>query len=94
MKITGFIWLDSIVQKLIWKHSVQSEEVRELFLNRPRFHFVEKGDRKGENVYAVHGQTDAGRYLVCFFIRKDDYRALILSARNMTGAERKRYGRK
>jgi uncharacterized protein len=82
------------VQKLIWKHSVETNEVRELFLNNPRFRFVEKGHRKDENVYAALGQTDAGRYLVCFFVYKADNRALILSAREMTDAERKLYGRK
>ncbi len=94
MKIVGFIWLEEIVQKLIWKHSVETEEVRELFLNNPRIRFIEKGHRKDENVYAAYGQTDAGRYLVCFFVYKQDNRALILSAREMTGAERKRYDRK
>lgn len=94
MKIAGFIWLEDIVQKLVWKHSVQTSEVREIFLNKPRFRFVEKGHRKNENVYAVFGQTDAGRYLVCFFVHKTDNRALILSARDMTDAERKRYDRK
>jgi uncharacterized DUF497 family protein len=94
MKISGFIWLEEIVQKLIWKHSVEIEEVREIFLNNPRFRFVEKGHRKDENVYAVSGQTDAGRYLVCFFVHKQDNRALIISARDMTDTERKAYGRK
>ncbi|HLM02424.1 MAG TPA: hypothetical protein VK400_15335 [Pyrinomonadaceae bacterium] len=71
MKIKGFIWLEEIAQKLIWKHSVQTEEVSEIFLNKPGFRFVEKGHRKDENVYAALGQTDAGRYLVCFlFIKK------------------------
>jgi hypothetical protein len=37
MKIVGFIWLEEIVQKLIWKHSVEREEVREIFLNNPFF---------------------------------------------------------
>lgn len=94
MKITGFIWLDEIVQKLEWKHSVVADEVRELFENGPRFRFVEKGHRKDENVYAALGQTDAGRYLTCFFVHKQDKRALVLSARNMTMAEKKMYGRK
>ena len=94
MKINGFVWLEEIVQKLIWKHSVESDEVREIFLNNPRFRFVEKGHRKSEDVYAVLGQTDAGRYLICFFVHKKDNRALIISARDMTDAERKRYGRK
>ncbi len=94
MKIAGFIWLEEIVQKLIWKHSVETEEVGEIFLNNPRFRFVEKGHRKDENVYAAFRQTDGGRYLSCYFVYKDDNRALILSARDMTDAERKRYGRK
>lgn len=64
------------------------------FLNKPRYRFVEKGRRKDENVYAAFGQTNAGRYLACFFVYKKDNRALILSARNMTDTERKRYGRK
>lgn len=94
MKITGFTWLEEIVQKLIWKHSVETEDPRELFLNRPRFRFVEKGHRKDENVYAANGQTDSGRYLICFFVHKNDKRALILSARDMTSSEKKMYGRK
>lgn len=94
MKVAGFVWLEEIVQKLIWKHSTETEEVREIFLNNPKFRFVEKGHRNGENVYAAFGQTDAGRYLICFFVHKKDDRALILSARDMTGAERKMYGRK
>ena len=94
MKIAGFIWLEEIIQKLIWKHSVETEEVREIFLHNTRFRFVEKGHRKGENVYAAFGQTDGGRYLVCFFVYKQDKRALILSAREMTDAERKGYDRK
>ena len=70
MKITGFVWLEEIVQKLIWKHSVQTDEAGEIFLNKPKFRFVEKGHRKDENVYAALGKTDAGRYLVCFFVYK------------------------
>ncbi len=94
MKISRFIWLEEIVQKLIWKHSVETEEVREIFNNNPRFRFVERGHRKDENVFAALEQTEAGRYLICFFVYKTDKRALILSARNMTDTERKRYVRK
>jgi uncharacterized DUF497 family protein len=45
-------------------------------------------------MYAAMGQTEAGRYLVAFFIHKLDGRALIISARAMDAAEKKRYGRK
>lgn len=42
-------------------------------------------------MYACMGQTKSGRYLIVFFIYKKDGRALILSARDMTPAERRRY---
>jgi len=91
LKITGFIWLGDIVEKMAQKHGVQQQEVKEVFANLPHFRFAEKGHRPGENVYAALGQTDAGRYLIVFFIHKKDGRALILSARNMTRAERRKY---
>jgi uncharacterized DUF497 family protein len=94
LRITGFIWLDEIVEKLASKHRVDPHEIEELFTGTPKFRFVENGTRHGEDVYAALGQTDAGRYPVCFFIRKADDRALPLSARDMTSAERKRHGRK
>jgi uncharacterized DUF497 family protein len=94
MKIHSFIWLDDIVQKLIWKHSVSQDEVLELFVNSPRFRFVEKGDRIGENVYSASGQTDGGKYLIAFFVLKPGNAALILSVREMSRAERKKYERK
>jgi uncharacterized protein len=59
-----------------------------------RSRFVEKGHVPGENMYAAMGQTEAGRYLIAFFIHKPDGRALILSARNMDNAEKKLYRRK
>ena len=55
---------------------------------------MEKGEREGENVYMALGQTEAGRYLTVLFIHKKRKEALILSARDMAGKERKMYGRK
>jgi len=94
MRIDGFVWLPHIVEKLWVKHQVDPEEAEEVFFNRPRFWFVEKGNRKGEDVYVAMGQTDAGRYLLSVFIHKTDKAALILSARDMDDKERRRYGRK
>jgi len=54
---------------------------------------VESGHRPGEDVYAALGQTDAGRYLIAFFIHKPGHLALILSARDMDGKERRKYER-
>lgn len=40
------------------------------------------------------GQTDAGRYLIVFFIYKSPGSALVLSARDMDSKERRRYEHK
>ena len=94
LKIEGFIWFDDIIEKLGHKHNVQQDEVREVFASRSRFRFVEKGHRSGENIYVAMGQTIAGRYLVVFFVYRKDGRAIILSARDMKNAERKKYEQK
>ncbi len=94
MNIDDFIWLPDILDKLIIKHNVTQDEAEEVFFNRPRFRFVELGNRTGENVYSASGQTDAGRYLIVFFIYKSNNTALILSARDMDRKEQKRYERK
>jgi uncharacterized DUF497 family protein len=91
VKITGYIWLDDIVEKIETKHGVEQDEVRHLFDGRPQFRRVEKGHRQGEHVYSAAGHTDTGRYLVVYFVYKRNRRALILSARDMTRAERRKY---
>lgn len=94
MRIEGIIWLDEIEEKLYQKHNVIPSEVTEALDNRPQFRFVEKGHRVGENVYLALARSDAGRYLIVFFVYKSDRRALILSARDMTRSERRQYERK
>jgi len=94
MKIRGIIWLDSVIEKIGVKHGVSCEEVCQVLQRRAMFRFVEKGHRADENVYAALGQTEVGRYLVVFFIRKPDHRILVLTARDMTVAERRRYEKK
>ena len=93
MKIRGFIWLDDIVEKIETKHGVEQDEVRNIFASGPQFRRVEKGHRQGEHVYSAAGQTDTGRYLVVYFVYKQNRRALILSARDMTRTERRKYER-
>ena len=94
MTIDGFIWLPGLLDKLGRKHRVDQDEVEEVFFNRPCYWFVERGYRSGEDVYAATGQTDAGRYMIVFFIHKEAERALILSARDMDRKERRRHERK
>ena len=94
MIIKQIIWFESVVEKLHSKHGVSQNEVREVFENNPRFFFIEEGNFQGEDVYSAMGRTDAGRYLIIFFIYKKTKDAIILSARQMTSKEKKRYGKK
>jgi uncharacterized DUF497 family protein len=94
MRIEGIIWLRQVVDKLALKHRVEPQEVEETLSNKPKFRFVEKGERKGEDVYMALGRTDSGRYLSILFIYKRTKEALVLSARDMARKERKIYGKK
>jgi uncharacterized DUF497 family protein len=94
LKLSGVIWLEEIVEKIERKHHVTQNEVREILSNSSHFRFVEKGHRRGENVYSALGQTSAGRYLIVFFVRKKTGQVLPISARDMTSGERRRYAKK
>ncbi|HBO83576.1 MAG TPA: hypothetical protein DD641_01020 [Deltaproteobacteria bacterium] len=90
----GIIWLRNIVDKLVFKHKVETYEVEEALCDKPKFRFVEKGEREGEDVYLALGQTIGGRYLAVLLIYKETKEALILSARDMARKERRQYGKK
>lgn len=70
MEIQDIIWLDVFVEKIWRKHRVLTEEVEEALYGSPAIRFIEKGDVKGENVYAAMGRSRAGRYIITFFIRR------------------------
>ena len=89
-----YIWLQKIVEKIRSEHQVEPYEVEEVFEGRPRIFRGPKGHYAGEDVYYAMGQTMEGRYLFVIYIKKLDGRALILSARDMTARERRRFGRK
>lgn len=93
MKITGIIWLRDVVDKLLRKHNVTTNEVEEVFGHAPHYRFIETGDVEGEDLYAALGQTEAGRYLIVYFLHKATGRALVISARDMTKKERKAYAK-
>ncbi len=94
MKINGIIWPAQFVEKIEKKHGVSTEEVAEVFDNRPRVRLVEKGDVSGEPLYRAAGQADAGRYLAVFFIRKRRGDGLVISARDASPRERRGDGKK
>jgi hypothetical protein len=62
--------------------------------NRPQFRRIERGNVEGEDVYSAIGQTDGGRSLIVFFIHKQTREVLVISARDTTNNERRRYGKK
>lgn len=93
MEINRIIWLEDIVEKLLWKHNVEEQEVIEVLENKPKFQRKETGFRAGENVYGAFGSTNKGRQLSVFFVYTLDKRAIIVSARDMTKKERRKYAR-
>ena len=94
MKINGVIWLRNVIDKILWKHHVTTDEVEEVFSRSARYRFLEKGNVKGEDLYSALGRTEAGRYVTVYFLHKVTGEALVISARDMTETERRLYGKK
>ncbi len=92
--IRDIIWVDVFVDKIWQKHHVKTEEVEEVLNSSPKIRCIERGDVKGEDMYTAMGETENGRYLMVFFILKQNGCALVVSARDMTRRERKLYGKK
>ena len=94
LDIGDLIIVPEILDKLIWKHNVTETEVRQIFLDAPKYRFIEKGRYAGEHLYLALGVTDSGRYLSVYFIYKKNKGVLIVTARDMTEKERRRYAKK
>ena len=92
--INDIIWPERIVEKLAWKHNVLPSEVEEVLSGDCKIFRKEKGRVEGEHLYNALGKTEAGRFLSIFLIKKLGNKALIVTARDMTKQERKRYGKK
>jgi hypothetical protein len=92
--------VEKIIEELIWpgdridhiaRHDVKPDEFEEACFGRP---MVQRAKSSGENpVYYVLGRTEAGRYLFCVVIRFPDGRGYPVTARTMTGQERRRFDR-
>ncbi|MEG3437939.1 BrnT family toxin [Pannus brasiliensis CCIBt3594] len=93
MQLFEVIWKERFVEKLAVKHNVTTDEVEGVLFSYPHVRKAGKGNIEGEDVYVAYGQTEAGRYLVVFFIRKNRTSALPISARDMTDSERRYYER-
>ncbi len=93
MQLHEIIWKDTFVDKLEAKHGVATDEVEQVLFSKPHVRKAQKGHVRGEDLYVAYGQTDGGRYLVVFFIRKQEKAALPISARDMTDSEQRYYER-
>ncbi|MHB8581549.1 MAG: BrnT family toxin [Ignavibacteriaceae bacterium] len=94
LKFEGIVWIDEIVEKISSIHRVSIDEVEEILYNSPQIRFIEKGNRKDEDVYIALGKTNSGRYLAVLFIYKPEHKeVLILSARDMAQKEKRLYGK-
>jgi uncharacterized DUF497 family protein len=89
--INDIIWLDTVLEKLAWKHRVLPHEVEEVLSGKCRIFKKESGDVEGEDLCNALGKTEGGRYLSVFFIRKFQNKALIITARGMNRRERRKY---
>ena len=94
MDIRECLWLDQFVDKIIRKHHVYPEEVKQVFSKDPLIRRLERGRIKGEDLFVAFGITNSGRYLAVLFVRKRNKRALVISAREMTEIERRTYAKR
>ncbi|OIQ54298.1 hypothetical protein MORE_12670 [Moorella thermoacetica] len=93
MKITWFIMPPDRIRHIV-KHSVTPEEVEQVAYE-DRHHIVQRlkpsTSNPSENIYRLLGRTEAGRHLAVIFIYKGHGRAYLVTARDMTPAERRYY---
>ena len=84
--IRGFVW-DDDNEAHIARHLVDPEEVEEALSDDP---VVLRGP---DARYLAYGSTVDGRLLFCVFTRQPGGRIRVITAREMTTKERRRYRR-
>ena len=81
-------WWDEINIAHIANHGVEPYETEELLDNNPKIL------RAGSDKYAAYGQTELGRYLLVVFAFKSENRIRVITARDLTKAEKKQLRRR
>jgi uncharacterized DUF497 family protein len=82
----------AVADKIYHEHDVVTKEVREVFSNADFKPKIYRSNRI-RGAYVAHGRTFEGRYLmVAFFLYKRQAR--VITARDLTKTERRRYERK
>jgi len=88
MRIEGILWSEESELHIWSRHRVSPEEVEAAAYSAG---LVVKG--RGRDVYEVFGKTEAGRYLVIVIRLLEHSLAAVITAREMSAAERRRYKR-
>lgn len=78
-------WWDESNTDHIANHGIEPFEAEEVLANQA---WVRRAD--GDK-YLAYGQTNSGRYLLVVFARKPNARLRVVTARDMTSAEKRRY---
>ncbi|MFN3331716.1 MAG: BrnT family toxin [Caldilinea sp.] len=79
-----FWWDDHNIDHIA-SYGIEPYEAEEVVANKPWI------KRVGEGKYLAFGQTDAGRFLLVVFAPKTGQRIRIVTARDMTSTEKRRY---
>jgi uncharacterized DUF497 family protein len=88
MEFTKVVCSPAVREKLYIKHGVEESEVREALFGHSHV-------RRGyAGLYQAYGRTDAGRYLFVLVRDLGGGRVRVVTARDMTVQERRRYGRR
>ena len=84
-----------IEEKIFAKHGLRFNEVIELFLNKkfPPLIVRSKKEIKSRWRYIALGLTFSGKYLAVVFVMENKCDARVITARMMSGAEKRRYPR-
>jgi uncharacterized protein len=86
--MTYRFWWDAQNIEHIANHGVEPFEAEEVIDDEPLVL------RAGGDWYAAYGQSDNGRYLLVIFALKEDNRIRVITARDVTAAEKKKLKRR
>jgi len=92
-QFSGFRWDRGNTDKNLVKHNVENWECEQVFFNRPLLVLDDPKHSVSEERCAAFGKTDAARFLVVIFTRRNNL-VRIISARDMNTRERKFYHEK
>jgi uncharacterized DUF497 family protein len=92
-QFSGFQWDRGNTNKNLTKHNVENWECEQAFLNRPLLVLDDPKHSVSEERWAAFGRTDADRFRVVIFTKRNDL-IRIISARDMNERERKFYHEK